>query len=539
MNDAPPTAIQDLAQWPRWVCWKTVERDGKTTKIPVTPSGRPASSTDPDTWSSHADCVKAVRAGRFDGIGYVFAEDDEYFGVDLDHCVKDGIVHPDAMQIVQRMASYTEFSPSGDGLHVIGRGAVNGKRNRTKKTPWGHDFEVYDRARFFTVTGRQLFGSPAIIEARQDELDAICAEMFEKVETANGKKVWPGARPIVFESVADDVALEEKIRGSKQGPRFAELFDRGAPEGQESEADLGLCNILAFWIGPDEARIDAWFRRSALMRGKWDSPRGETTYGGFTIARALEGRTEFYGQRNGVKPARPVDDDPELPYSERISRIFGIIDDPIIHGWRSKRGAQARVVFTTRSGNTLDIDNWKRATSSARTLSQEVRMQLEVDVTIEAKQLGQLDVLIGKFCNVVETMTMDQRARELGERFLQEAPVHALTWADQAQRLEAFEALKDRHPVAKARVDGTSIAAESLVLEDRASGIRYVRVQWFVDYVKANAVSGTAGAILEAIEQPGWWSRPNAQSRFMARHPDTGKAVSAVLFEVPADWETK
>jgi len=43
--------------------------------------------------------------------------------------------------------------------------------------------------------------------------------------------------------------------------------------------------------------------------------------------------------------------------------------------------------------------------------------------------------------------------------------------------------------------------------------------------------------IMEAIERPGWWSRPNSQSRFMARHPETGKAISAVLFEVPADWE--
>jgi len=531
MNDAPPTAIKDLAQWPRWVCWKTVERDGKTTKIPVTPSGRSASSTDPDTWSSHADCVKAVRAGRFDGIGYVFAEDDEYFGVDLDHCVKDGIVHPDAMRIVQRMASYTEISPGGDGLHIIGRGAVNGKRNRTKKTPWGHDFEVYDRARFFTITGRQLFGSPATIEARQAELEAVCAEMFP-APAKNGHALLKPTAPVVL----DDVALEEKIRGSKQGPRFAELFDRGAPEGQESEADLALCNILAFWIGPDEARIDAWFRRSALLRDKWDSPRGETTYGGFTIARALEGRTAYYGQKNGSTPARPKDDNTEMSYAEEISSLFGLIDDPIVHGWRSSRKATARVVFTTKGGNELDLDSWKAATGSPATLAQEIGTQLEVEVTLKKEDIKRLNVLVGKFCELRATWSLRDRAKELGQMFLQQAETLSVDLADTADRWGAFKRMHDRDPVAHAKEQAGSVASSYIVLLD-ATGKRYVRIQWFVDYVKANAVSGTAAAILDHIEEPGNWNRiQNKKSRMKATDPRTKEEIQQIFYEVPEGW---
>jgi len=535
MNDAPPTAIKELRHWPQWVIWRIDARDGKTTKIPLCAHapGQRASSTDPKTWAPYEATLKPIERGRADGAGFVFSETDEYTGIDLDHCVTDGIVHPAAMDIVQRLGSYTEFSPSGRGLHIIIRGAVHAKRNRTKKTPWGHDFEVYDRARFFTMTGRQLFGSPATIEARQEELDAICAEMFP-VEENGSKNGHPLLVPVP--TSLDDVALEEKIRSSKQGPRFAELFDRGAPEGQESEADLGLCNILAFWLGPDEARIDAWFRRSALLRDKWDDKRGETTYGGFTIARALEGRTEYYGQKKTAPAARPKDDNTKMSYEEEISSLFGIIDDPIVDGWRSSRKATARVVFTTRSGAELDLDSWKAATGSPAALAQEIGVQLGVEVTLKKEDIKRLNVLVGKFCKLKAAWTLRDRARELGLMFLQQAETLSIDLTNTAERWSAFKRMHDRDPVAYAKEQAIPLGAAYIVLLD-VSGKRYVRIQWFVDYVKANAVAGTASTILDHIEEPGNWDRiQNAKSRMKATDPRTKEQVWQILYEVPRDW---
>jgi len=535
MNDAPPTAIKELRHWPQWVIWRIDARDGKTTKIPLMARspGTRASSTDSKTWAPYEATLKPVEKGRADGIGFVFTPGDEYFGIDLDHCVKDGVVHPKAMEIVQRMNTYTEFSPSGDGLHIIGRGRLKGDRNRTKKTPWGHDFEVYDNARFFTMTGRQLFGSPATIEPRQDELDAIYAEMFPApapVKNSNGR-----AAMILVPGTLDDVALEEKIRSSKQGAKFAELFDRGAPEDQESEADLGLCNILAFWLGPDEARIDAWFRRSALIRDKWDAKRGDTTYGGYTIDRALEGRTEFYGQK--IRPAaRPKDDDTELSYADELAGFFGLIDDTFVSGWRSSRRATCRVVLSTRGGLVFDVDNWKSAPSSARALAQEIRLQIGTDPSIKKDDLGRLDVLVGQFCKVVQAMTVQDRAVELGRTFLQEAETLDVDLDNQAERYAALKQLKDRHPTAKAKADGTSTVAACIVLRDNVDR-RYVRISWFVDFVKANAVSSQVGAIVEAMESPGMWSRLNdTKSRMKGTDPVTKDHVWQALYEVPANW---
>src|SRR5262249_17659028 len=63
-----------------------------------------------------------------------------------------------------------------------------------------------------------------------------------------------------------------------------------------SEADEALCFMLAFWTGGDAARIDDLFRRSGLMRPKWEQRQD---YRDRTIGKALELQTEFYS------PQRP------------------------------------------------------------------------------------------------------------------------------------------------------------------------------------------------------------------------------------------
>ena len=143
----------ELRERDQWVIWRYKTRDGKRTKVPYQ-AAKPrteAEVDDPSTWSSfeHAAAVKGV-----DGIGYVFSADDPYTGVDLDHCINadTGEVHPAAAAIVERLASYTERSPSGTGLHVIVAAELHGDRHRTSKTPWDGVFEVYDRGRYFTMT---------------------------------------------------------------------------------------------------------------------------------------------------------------------------------------------------------------------------------------------------------------------------------------------------------------------------------------------------------------------------------------------------
>ena len=291
----------ELTSRAQWIVWRYEQRDGKPTKVPYQSVGRPASTTNPATWRSYPDAVGAVRAGPFDGLGYVFAADDPYAGVDFDACVTDGELHPGVAALVRKLDSYSEISPSGTGVHTIVRAQLNGGRHRTRETVWGGEFETYDRARYFAMTGRHMAATPRTIEARQEQHDAIRAELFgPEPEPA---PTQPSAAPA-------DRELLERARNARNGRDFERLWDGDtrAYGDDDSRADLALCGLLAFWAGPDPAAIDALFRRSGLMRAKWEREDYRTR----TIDRALAGRTDFYDWTRARTP-EPADRVPPEP----------------------------------------------------------------------------------------------------------------------------------------------------------------------------------------------------------------------------------
>jgi hypothetical protein len=309
--DAFPT---ELRERPQWVLWREEERDPKPTKVPYRADGRHASATDAATWTSYDQAVAAHKAGGFDGIGFVFTTSDPFCGIDLDGCVDflAGQLDPEAAAIVAHLDSYTEESPSGLGVHVIVRAELNGGRRRAGK------LEIYDRDRYFTVTGTRITGTPATVEKRQEQLDEIRARFLADPP--------PAAQPHAPVPVGlDDRELLDRAYAASNGEELRMLY-AGAWQGRygsQSEADLALCSRLAFWTGRDPARIDALFRSSGLMRAKWDSRRGDATYGELTIARAVEGTTETYNPelRQRQTPPDAVDAVPVLGSGGESERV--------------------------------------------------------------------------------------------------------------------------------------------------------------------------------------------------------------------------
>ncbi len=148
------------------------------------------------------------------------------------------------------------------------------------------------------MTGRHVPDTPRTVNERQRQLDAVRAKMFPPA----GTSVPPAGRSAAVAAPAtDDRDLLALAGHAKNGADFDALYRGQHSYGSQSEADLALCNMLAFWFGPDPARIDRAFRGSGLMRPKWDTTRGETTYGAQTIETALAGRTDFYGDREARK----------------------------------------------------------------------------------------------------------------------------------------------------------------------------------------------------------------------------------------------
>lgn len=137
------------------------------------------------------------------------------------------------------------------------------------------------------------------IEERTEELARLHAQVFGEPEPARADPV-PAPPPTSL----SDLELIAKMRAARNGAKFSALFDGdfSAYESQ-SEADLALTNMIAFFTGPDRDRIDRLFRQSGLVRAKWNEKRGERTYGEITIDRAWEGRVDYYSpnvtRRNG------------------------------------------------------------------------------------------------------------------------------------------------------------------------------------------------------------------------------------------------
>src|SRR5687768_10520186 len=162
---------------PRWACWQWRERADKSgvakrTKVPYNVrTGQKAWSNDPTTWPTYEDAIDAY-SSDYDGIGFMLG--DGFAGIDLDHCVAaDGTIAEWALRLVQRLpGAYFERSPTGTGLKGIFRGTLPAGPRRLG------DIEMYDRGRFFTVTGNHLPDTSFAVDDCTASIAAIHAEVF-------------------------------------------------------------------------------------------------------------------------------------------------------------------------------------------------------------------------------------------------------------------------------------------------------------------------------------------------------------------------
>jgi putative DNA primase/helicase len=147
----------ELFHHKQWVLWKRVAIGDRIAKVPISPwSGKRAACDEPQTGSSYRHARFMQERWACEGLGFVFTAEDPFCGIDLDRCRnEEDSIEPWAQQILERLASYTEWSPSGKGLHILVRASLPEEcRHRAGR------FECYDRGCYFTMTGDHLAGSP-------------------------------------------------------------------------------------------------------------------------------------------------------------------------------------------------------------------------------------------------------------------------------------------------------------------------------------------------------------------------------------------
>jgi len=183
-----PNCLRNLAHW---VCWKYIERSGKSTKCPVNAvHGWNASSTDPNSWCTFDEAFASYqKSDTLAGVGFVFSADDPFCGIDLDDCIDAEGNLLWGRDIIEMFDTYTEVSPSGRGVKLVFRGRK--PPNARCKADWfgQGEVEIYDSGRFFCITGQRFPGTPAEVNDRQDQLDALCSQLWPKFERQTDDRV--------------------------------------------------------------------------------------------------------------------------------------------------------------------------------------------------------------------------------------------------------------------------------------------------------------------------------------------------------------
>jgi primase-polymerase (primpol)-like protein len=277
--------------------WRPVwdAQRSRWTKPPFQPNGWRASHSNPRTWVTFARAQAAYQRDGWAGIGYVLAPDDHLTGIDLDHCreITTGAIAAWALKLVKRFASYTEISPSGNGLRlfIAAKLRASGRKRGGFGSNGSGAIEIYDRNRYLTLTGRTLKHSVQSIAKRQRALDAIMREFFpDQVQLLSTRAIEPPAP-----CLRDDAAVVAIAIAARTGERFRALYfdgDLTAYDGDASRADFALLHSLLFYSGGDIAQTERLFSASALgLRAKWCE---RADYRAKTIAKALAGMTEFY-----------------------------------------------------------------------------------------------------------------------------------------------------------------------------------------------------------------------------------------------------
>ncbi|TDM10454.1 VapE domain-containing protein [Macrococcus lamae] len=287
----------ELRTHDNWVLWKKVKtKKGAYTKVPYYTKTKKASSTNSTTWLSFEKAKSLYENGGFDGIGFVFDGKSKIIGIDLDNVDTDKLSDHKFIDN-WKDRTYTELSPSGNGVHLYIIADVPGQfhpgfNNRD------NNIEAYSMARFFTVTGHVL-GSVEVTDQQ---------ELANKLYNKYGTKLEPmnNLQALLDIPVDDSMDAKEVIRRIKKGSneekkdRILTLLDTGDYQSlgfeSHSNADYSLINDLLFYSDLNYQLVYEMMSESPLCdREKWHSPRRHplqpdtyTSYGYYSIVKCCD-----------------------------------------------------------------------------------------------------------------------------------------------------------------------------------------------------------------------------------------------------------
>jgi len=246
----------ELRSLPQWIVWDKE-------KVPYNPfTKQPANINDSETWTTFEHAC--IHINNYNGIGFVFTDNDPYFGIDLDDTQGDQIALDRQIKIYREFDSYSEISPSGKGLHIIGKGTVPQGRRRSH-------IEIYSSQRYFTMTGNVYpQGEPKCIQERQSMLMQLWEQMGAG---APATYLYKGDYK---ERLTDEEVVNQAL-AAVNSEKFKNLVDAEWHNlyPSQSEADYAYIDIIAFYT-QNRKQIERIYSNSKL--GNTDKKRKRKDY---------------------------------------------------------------------------------------------------------------------------------------------------------------------------------------------------------------------------------------------------------------------
>ena len=287
--DAIPESLAVLGQWLVWR-FESKPGDKKPRKVPYYVSGarrtgEQGSDADRACLVDLASARLAVERGngRWTGVGFAFLPGDGLIGVDLDGMLDEasGLMNERGAGIVAACGSYTEWSPSGRGVHII----CAGESETFKSNEVG--VEVFAGRQFFTFTGRRYPGTPAGVNAMPEK---TLARLRATVDS--GKKRAADGKPAT--APAPELAGRAKVESALA---FV------SPEcGYDDWIDIGMAIHAELGEGAFDV-FDAWSAKSAKYPGSAQVAQHWRSF----KAGGITGATIFrLAMDAGWRPPKPV-----------------------------------------------------------------------------------------------------------------------------------------------------------------------------------------------------------------------------------------
>lgn len=273
MNDI---RLSDLTQW---VAWKRYTRpNGTIGKMPIAPeTGQPADKTKMAHWGTLAQARNRARRDHLDGVGICLTVDDPFLCIDLDSAIADGWPSAMAVELITTFPTYTEYSPSGTGLHIWLKSDEQVNRNLKQSA----GIEIYSHDSFITWTGNRYPGAPNCIAWGSV---GWLLERYTKTKPVPQHSAQRHSRG----SSADDAKLWELIFRFDRTQRLRRLYsgDLSVAGGDHSQAVIITLNTLARFTAGDHARMRRMIEQTGIPKDKWTAKRGESDWLEWRIADA-------------------------------------------------------------------------------------------------------------------------------------------------------------------------------------------------------------------------------------------------------------